>query len=137
MNPKIGGKGFEMLANGLQINSRLKLLNFSETSPGKDGGKALREALWKQFKNTKKLIKETTQSLKECVAIKECVAESDLDSFPDDLIHEIVSTFIGYSVLKQLDLKNCYIDQDGPGIGDIVHLTAMLKQQKHELVVMW
>merc|ERR1711902_297376 len=100
-----------MLGIGLENNSRLKLLNFSETSPGKDGGKALRESLWKQFKNTKKLIDETTQNVASCAAIKECVKDNDIDSFPDDLIHEIVSTFIGYSVLKQLDIKNCYIDQ--------------------------
>jgi len=103
MNKQIGGKGFEQLAVGLESNSRLKVLNFSETSPGKEGGKALKQSLWKQYKNTNKLIELTTQYLRECDAIKQCICEEDIDSFPDDLIQEIVSTFIGYSVLKQLD----------------------------------
>merc|ERR1712228_12614 len=137
LNKAIGGKGFQLLAKGLESNSRLKLLNFSETSPGKDGGKALKDSLLKQYKNTKKMIEETTKSLKECAAIKHCINDNDVDEFSNDLIHEIVSNFIGYSVLKQLDIKNCYISQNGEGIDDIVFLRSVLQKQGHDLRVVW
>merc|ERR1712154_554677 len=117
---------------GLERNSSLNLLNFSETSPGNDGGKALKDSLWKQYKNTKKLIEETTNSLRECKAIKKCIEDNDVDIFSNDLINEIILTFVGYSLLKQLDLKNCYPNLLEPGVEQLVLLMDMLKKQGHD-----
>ena len=137
MNKQIGAAGFKLLAEGLEENARLRILNFSDTSPGKEGGIALRQSLWKQYKNTKKLIEQTTKALKECTAIQECVKDNDIDIFSDDLIGEIIGTFVGYVLLEQLDLKNCYPNLLEPGVGKLVELMDLLRGQGHELKVVW
>ena len=134
-NGAIAGTGFVSLCDGLVANSRLKTLNATETSPGKDGAQALQKAVMKQFAHTKRLIEETTRSVRECAAVEACVRENDVDSFSDDLIHEIV--YVGYASLKKLDLKNCYLKNMEAGVGSLVQLRNDLEMRGQKLDISW
>lgn len=135
-NPQIGGNGFESISKGLETNSRLKLLNFAGTSPGKEGAIALSQSLWKQYQATKQLIEECQVEVRKSKAVTDSVKENDIDTFSDDLIAEIFS-FVGYSLLKILDVKNCYPQWMGPGVEQLVALVDKLKKSGHELDVRW
>ena len=135
-NPQIGGDGFESISKGLENNSRLEQLNFAGTSPGKEGAVALSQSLWKQYLKTNRLIEESRVQLRNSDALKESVKENDIDVFSDDLIAEIF-VFVGYSLLKELDVKNCYTEYMGPGVEQLGTLADKLMKSGHELVIRW
>eukprot|EP01084_Bolivina_argentea_P077099 139786_1 len=132
-NKQIGEKGFEMLAKGLEMNTKLRYLDMADTSPGKAGGKALRNALTRQYINTQKLIKETTQCLRGCI---DGLLSND-NAFSNDLIKAIIETFVGYASLVQLDVKNCYPKQMQAGVSDLIMLMNTLENKGHEMKVIW
>jgi len=136
-NKLIAGSGFVTLCEGLSANSRLRTLALAETSPGKDGARALLKTVMKQFVHTKRMIEETTRGVRECAAIKECVSENDVETFSDDLIHEIVTVYVGYASLKHLDLKNCYIQNTAAGVDSLVQLKSDLEKRGHKLNISW
>jgi len=135
-NPQIGSQGFECISKGLEHNSRLWLLSFAETSPGKEGAVALNRSLRKQYLNTSKLIEESVAEVRTSEAVKASVVDNDIENFSDDLIEEIF-TFVGYSLLKELDIRNCYKEELGPGVQQLIMLMEFLEKHDHTLVVRW